>query len=132
MYFLDSSFLIDYADRERGAHDAAVSFLKENENATFAAPSVVVYEIYRGAARTGRGVEAAVEDFGWVRTVGFGDDEAQTAARLYADLLEDGERINSADVLIAAVVMENGGRLVTSDSDFSRVDGLDVVDYRSD
>jgi predicted nucleic acid-binding protein len=132
MYFLDSSFLIDYADADRSGHDAAVSFLEENENSPFAAPSVVMYEIYRGAARTGRGVEAAAEDFGWVRTVGFGDGEAQTAARLYADTLDDGERINSADILIAAVVMENGGRLVTGDSDFSHVDGLDVVDYRSD
>ena len=131
MYFLDSSFLIDYADADRSGHDSAVSFLKENENSPFAAPSVVMYEIYRGAARTGRGVETATEDFGWIQTVGFGEREAQTAARLYADLLDDGERINSADILIAAVVIENGGRLVTSETDFSRIDGLDLVEYRS-
>jgi predicted nucleic acid-binding protein len=28
--------------------------------------------------------------------------------------------------------MENGGRLVTNDSDFSRINGLNVIDYRSD
>jgi predicted nucleic acid-binding protein len=132
MYFLDSSFLIDYADANRNGHEDAVSFLKENENAPFAAPSVVMYEIYRGAARTEKGVEAATEDFGWVMSVGFGDEEAQTAACLYADLLDNGDRINSADILIAAVVMENGGRLVTNDSDFSRINGLNVIDYRSD
>ena len=131
MHFLDSSYLIDYADADRKHHEDAVAFLKANENRPFVAPTLVLYELYRGGTRSGFDVEEIASDFDWIEPVPFSEPTAREAAEIYASLMDAGRPINSADVLVAATVREASGVLVTSDTDFEAVDNLDVVTYRS-
>lgn len=131
MHFLDSSFLLDYADVNQDGHDDAVEFLEANENRPFAAPTLVLYELYRGGVRTGHGVDELASDFDWLEPVPFTEPTAREAAEIYASLMDRGKPINSIDVLIAATARETGGTLVTADSDFEEVRNLDVVNYRS-
>jgi tRNA(fMet)-specific endonuclease VapC len=57
-------------------------------------------------------------------------DAAREAALIEAELLEQGTPINALDMLIAGVVRDAGATLVTRDSDFDSVAGLDVERVR--
>lgn len=60
----------------------------------------------------------------------FGDEEAKQASRLRAKLERAGTPIGPYDVLIAATALAQGATLVTHNvSEFSRVPGLQVVDW---
>lgn len=128
MIAFDTSFLVDYLD----GVEAAASYLEEHSDRPFFAPSLVLFEVYRGAARTGgrEQIERVASSLDWVDPLPLTDAGVQEAAVIEAELLETGERVNLGDTLIAGVVREAGGSLVTADSHFGRVTGLDVVNYR--
>ncbi|ADJ16949.1 PilT protein domain protein (plasmid) [Halalkalicoccus jeotgali B3] len=44
-----------------------------------------------------------------------------------AELLDQGTPINAVDMLIAGIVREAGATIVTRDSDFNRIEGLQVT-----
>ena len=54
-------------------------------------------------------------------------DIARTHARLWADLAQAGALIAAHDLWIAATAITLGLQLVTSDADFDRVPGLEVI-----
>ncbi len=56
-------------------------------------------------------------------------DGAAEAARIDAELHDAGEPIGALDTLVAGVVREAGGIVVTHDDHFERVDDRDVVRY---
>ena len=64
----------------------------------------------------------------FVRVVAVTSATAEHYARLFAELRRAGTPIPLNDVWIAASSFELGARVVTADSDFSRVQGLDVID----
>lgn len=127
MIALDTSFLLDYLD----GVDAAAAYLRDREDKPFFAPSLALFEVYRGAARTeGRdGVDRVATALDWVDPLPLSEPAAREAAVVEAELLEAGDRINLGDALIAGVCRHNGARIVTRDSHFDRVDGLDVDTY---
>ncbi len=49
--------------------------------------------------------------------------------RLSASLRARGESINDFDDLIAAITMTNGAAIVSNDSHFMRIPGLEVILY---
>jgi len=61
----------------------------------------------------------------------FDIDDAHAAARIDAALAREGNRIGPEDVLIAGTAVAKGFILVTSNTrEFSRVDGLQIEDWR--
>ena len=127
MIVLDATFLVDYLNAET----AAAAFLEENREKPFFAPTLALFEAYRGAARTdGRdGLTRVTDALDWIEPLNQTEPVAREAARIEAELLEDGSPINLGDVLIAAVCRHNGGQLVTRDSHFEHVDGLETMSY---
>ena len=127
MIAFDTCFLLDYLD----GVDAAAAFLQEHEDKPFFAPSLALFEVYRGAARTGGrdGVERVTSGLDWVEPLPLTDPAAREAALVEAELLDTGDRINLGDVLVAGVCRHNGARVVTRDSHFDRVDDLAVASY---
>lgn len=127
MIAVDTAFLLDYLD----GRDAAGEFLERNEDRPFVAPSLALFEVYRGAARTGGQdqIGRAASALEWVDPLTLTDACAREAAVIEAELLDDGESINLGDVLIAGVCRHNSATLVTRDSDFDRVTDLDVTSY---
>lgn len=128
MIAADTSFLVDYLDGVQ----AAGAYVEANRDEPITAPSLSLFEVYRGAARAdGRDqVEQAASNLSWIDPLPLDDPAAREAAVIEAELLESGDRINLGDVLVAGVCRRHGARIVTSDSHFDRVDGLDVDDHR--
>lgn len=127
MIAFDTTFLLDYLDGESDAKE----FLEEREDKPFFAPALSLFEVYRGAARTGgrETVEQVASALNWAEPLHLTDATAREAALVEAELLDDGNRINLGDVLVAGVCRHNGARLVTHDEHFDRVDDLTVLAY---
>jgi len=127
MIAFDTSFLLDYLD----GVEATAEFLAGHEEKPFFAPSLALFEVYRGAARTGgsEGIERVASALEWAEPLPLEDAAAKEAALIEAELLDAGERVNLGDTLIAGVCRHNGARIVTRDKHFDRVEGLDVEEY---
>lgn len=127
MIALDTCFLLDYLD----GVDATASYLDARADKPFFAPSLALFEVYRGAARTegSEGIERVASGLDWVEPLGLSEPAAREAALVEAELLDGGDRINLGDALTAGICRHHGARVVTRDGHFDRVDGLDVEGY---
>lgn len=129
MIAFDTPFLIDYLD----AQPVAQEFIDARPDQQFYVPTQVLFEAYRGGARTDRvaGVEWVREALEWLETLAFTEAAADRAARVEAQLLNDGNDINVGDVVVAGTCLHHGADLVTDDGHFDHVDGLEVMRYDS-
>lgn len=127
MHCVDTSFLIDYLNGEPAAED----WLAANESEPIHAPTVALFEVYRGVLRADLpgGLEEATDALAWTVPLPFSDTAAQETARVEHELRTSGAQINYADRQIAGTARDAGATLVTRDVDFRRVDGLQVVRY---
>ena len=127
MIALGTSFLLDYLDGVEGT----ATYLEAKEGKPFFAPSLALFEVYRGVARaSGReGIERVESDLDWVDPLPLSEPAAREAALVEAQLLDSGNRINLGDALIAGICRHHGARIVTRDSHFDRVDDLEVDGY---
>ena len=127
MIAFDTSFLLDYLD----GVDAAATFLDERKSKPFFAPSLALFEVYRGAARAGgrSQMERAASGLDWIEPLPLTEPAAREAALVEAELRDAGNPINLGDTLIAGICRHNGARVVTRDSHFDRVDDLEVATY---
>ena len=130
MHCLDASALIDYLHGVPEIGD----FIRDHQREPLFAPTIALHETFVGAARTrgDAGVERARDDLDWVEPVALSVGAAAEAARIDAELHDSGTAIGSLDTLIAGVVRDAGGSIVTRDDHFERVDGLTVVRYDVD
>jgi tRNA(fMet)-specific endonuclease VapC len=127
--YLDSSFLIDYTD---GDEDATLDYLNDHSNDRFFISTLSLYELYLGAALSGAGDEGMDEirrGLHWADIDPFEEGDAMEAARIRGELSAGGEQINLADVLIAGAARRMGESVVTRDTDFEAVDGLETDSY---
>ncbi|WP_255198501.1 type II toxin-antitoxin system VapC family toxin [Halorarius litoreus] len=127
MNCLDTNALIDYLEGE----PAIAAYLEISQQPYFA-PTIALHEVFVGAARLqgADGVDSAREDLDWLEPLPLTVDGAAEAARIDAELHSDGTPIGALDTLIAGVVREAGGTIVTADSHFDQVDDLATVNYR--
>lgn len=127
MIALDATFLLDYLDGESSAAD----YLGDHAEKPFFAPTLALFETYRGAARVAgaAGIERVVADLDWVEPLPFEEAAAREAAKIESELLDAGQPINLGDVLIAGVCRLHGATLVTRDEDFDAIDGLETDPY---
>lgn len=127
MIAFDTTFLLDYLDGD----DDAEAFLGEHPDKPFFAPSLAMFEVYRGAARTGgrEQVGRVADGLDWVEPLPVTDAAVREAALVEAELLDTGNRINLGDVLIAGICRHNGASIVTRDDHFDRVEDLDALAY---
>lgn len=127
MIAFDTTFLIDYLD----GIEATVTYLDSHEEKPLLAPSLSLFEVYRGAARTGGRdqIERVAAGLDWVEPLPVTEPAVREAALVESELLAAGEPVNLGDTLIAGVCRHNGTRLVTRDEHFEQVEGLDVDSY---
>lgn len=100
-----------------------------SEGSSIAVPSLALYELWYGVARSERRNENAerlrVFLSGDIGIVAFGDEDAAAAGDLRATLEAVGTPIGPYDLLIAVQALRSGTTLVTANvSEFSRVRGL--------
>jgi predicted nucleic acid-binding protein len=84
---LDTAFLLDYLD----GVDATRSFIEAYDQQPFFAPSLALFEVYRGAARAGgeEALDRAASALEWVEPLPLDDAAAREAASVEADLLDE-------------------------------------------
>lgn len=96
-------------------------------------PKIVDYEVQRGLV-AGRKDRILREYMAFRNTMEVGvidDDIWQKAVEVYASLSQKGKPIGDGDTLIAAFCLAHGYTVVTNNvSDFERVDGLDIVNWK--
>lgn len=114
MTFLDSSVIIDML----AGVDSTVEFVEE-QGEPYLTSSICVMEVLDGklGSRT-TDIVTARQDFDGVRSLDLTEDISLKAARIQDELLDDGRRMATRDLLIAATACSTGDHLVVADSDF--------------
>jgi tRNA(fMet)-specific endonuclease VapC len=108
-----------------------------SEGASIAVPSVVLYELWYGVARSERRRENAerlrVFLSGNINIVPFDEEDAVAAGDLRAALETAGTPIGPYDLLIAGQALRSRTTLVTANvSEFARVRGLALQDWTTE
>jgi len=129
MYALDTNS-VSYFLKGRGR---VAQHLLAQPPANVGLPSVVLYELEYGAARSQApaDLKARLDALlRFLRVLPFGEAEARAAARIRARLEGEGKPIGPLDVLVAATALEQQAVLVTHNTrEFRRVTGLRVEDW---
>ncbi|MDR9430724.1 MAG: PIN domain-containing protein [Natronomonas sp.] len=131
MTFLDSSVIIDMLE---GVPDV-VEYV-EDRGQPYLTSALCVFEVIDGELGAGTtDVVAVRQDFGGVQSLDLNENIALEAGRIQGRLLDDGERMATRDLLIAATARSTGAELVVADSDFETrllTDLLNVTNLRNE
>lgn len=129
MYVLDTNTLIYYFRNQGGVARKLLSVLPSE----IAVPSIVVYELERGIAKStsprkrARQLEVLLQS---IQTLPFGNREAKAAAQISRDLEAMGTPIGPLDTLIAGTAVSHRATLVTNNQrEFGRVRGLHLDNW---
>ncbi|WP_290595845.1 MULTISPECIES: type II toxin-antitoxin system VapC family toxin [unclassified Archaeoglobus] len=127
MFCLETTFLVDLL---KGKKRAIETYKKIRDSKLFTT-SISAWELIRGPKLVGRKkeFEDALEMLENIDILPFSFNSAKIAVEVERHLREKGMEINLVDVLIASVAIEHGLKLVTRDEHFSRIKGLEVVNY---
>lgn len=129
MTFLDSSVIIDLLE---GVPDV-VEYI-DSRSQPFLTSTICVFEVIDGRVGSGEtDVVSVRQDFGGVRSLDLNEQIALEAGRMQDQLMDDGERMATRDLLIAATARSTGSELVVADSDFQTrllTDLMDVTNLR--
>lgn len=130
-YLLDSGIVSDWIDRRNSVDRRVAEALRRGDRIGIGTP--VIGELWGGvefsntSERNRTSLARAVSRVTrWV----FDEHAAREYGRLYADLRRRGRIIPQIDLQIAAIALSLGNcTVVTKDSDFQAIAGLDVEDW---
>lgn len=131
MLCLESSLLVDALDPDRTGHDDARTFLERHRNQPLFLPTICVWEVLRGPAKSGN--EAGYADtankleFGF--QLPFDGAAAREAATIELEQMQKGQPLNVRDYAVAGTVRHYGGTIATRDERFNSISALNVVTY---
>jgi tRNA(fMet)-specific endonuclease VapC len=114
MIFLDTDILSYYFSGNAIIRDKLLKVVQSGNKICLTC--INVYEILKGLKyRNNANKENLFRAFLKHSTVcGFDDDSISHAANIYADLRSKGRTVGDADILIASIVISNGGILVSN------------------
>jgi tRNA(fMet)-specific endonuclease VapC len=131
LILLDTNVIVHYLKGD----PAIVARIHKASRGELAIPAIVVYELEYGTlrsklpARRRRELEAGLAH---IQHVPFDSVAAMAAASIRIELEKEGSTIGPLDILIAGTAVSRGAVLVTNNAtEFSRVPGLRVLDWRS-
>lgn len=127
-YCLESNFIIDLLNGK----DNAVQLYDEIKGATLAVTaiaSVALFEILRGKEQNQDKIQKFEELRQKMIVLPFGENEAEEAGEIEKSIHQRGLTISPLDLLIGATAKLSGAILVSNDSDYQRIDGLQLRNY---
>lgn len=127
-YCLESNFIIDLLNGKENA----VSLYEEIKNAPLAITaiaSVALFEILRGKEQNQNKIQKFEELRQKMTVLPFGEIEAEEASQIEKAIHQKGQTISPLDLLIGATAKTNEAILVSNDSDYNRIDGLQLKNY---
>ncbi|MBU4422125.1 type II toxin-antitoxin system VapC family toxin [Patescibacteria group bacterium] len=125
---MESDFIINLLDGEVNA----VQFYEGVKNsllAITAVTSVTLFEILRGREQNQSKIQKFDELRRKLEVLPFGEKEAEEASRIEIALHQRGFTIEPDDLFIGATAKTNEAILVSNDSDYNRIDGLQLKNY---
>lgn len=131
MTVVDSTFLIDLMRGDPGAY----TFLQgwEAEGWPVHAPTVAVYELHRGLARSDRPtleLERIRQVLSTLSLLPMDAEAAKIGGQIEGALKEAGTPIGVEDCMIAGIALRHGHAVLTRNTkDFGRIQGLDILEY---
>ena len=127
-YCLESNFIIDLLNGKNNA----VQLYEEIKNTPFAITviaSVALFEILRGEEQNQNKIQKFEELRQKMAVLPFGEKEAEEASQIGKAIHQKGQTISPLDLLIGATAKTNFAILVSNDSDYQRIDGLQLKNY---
>jgi len=114
MIFLDTDILSYYFSGNAAIRDKLLKAVQSGHKLSLT--SINIYEILKGLKyKNNKNKENLFRDFLKNAIVcGLDDNSISLAASIYADLKNKGKTIGDADILIASIVINNGGILVSN------------------
>ena len=115
------------------ANSSLISLLSEHVPSDFAVPSVVVYELYWGAYKSGKVAENVTRvDALRFEVLDLSAADAKAAGLIRADLYRKGTPIGAYDLLIAGQAVSRSLTLITNNvKEFRRVENLIYEDWQT-
>ena len=126
MKVLDSSFCADFL---RG-RESAKEYRLDNRGESLILTSVGYDELYHGAVKEGRDPVLVDDNLPWMEQLDYNRSHALEGARIWQELNEKGQRIQHPDMMLAGIARVLDVPVVTADSGFERIEGLDVENHR--
>jgi len=127
-YCLESNFIIDLLNGKANA----VTVYEEIKNASLtitAIASVALFEIIRGKEQNQTKIQRFEELRKTLEVLPFGEREAEEASQIEKIIRQNGFTISALDLLIGATAKTNGAILLSNDSDYNRIEGLQLKNY---
>ncbi len=127
MVCLDTNILIEILREDVDSTELEERLSNQNVCIT----SVTVFELWCGILLKRKDAERRAFE-ALLRSLDVLEMDAESAkisAEIYISSRKNGVEIPPLDAMIAGIVRRYGERLVTRDKHFSRIDGLEVVEY---
>lgn len=129
-YFLDTNICVYFL---KGQNEILKRTIFSVRPSDIKIPSITKAELLYGAEKSQKRDENISRIYRFLipyEIVGFNSEESEEYSRIRADLEKKGQIIGPNDILIAAIVKANNGTLVTHNTkEFSRVEGLRLLDW---
>ena len=130
MIFLDTNIISYYFNGSIEIKEKLLEAIDNDEN--IATTIINVYEILKGLRwKNNNNKEKLFKDFVEnVLVFTIDNNVIELAANIYADLRKQGKIIGDADILIAAIVMNNKGKLVSNNiKHYENIKNLNLVNW---
>lgn len=130
MACLDTTFLVDLLRGKSEVSKLMEEIDKNEEIIAIAAPSVM--EIWLGAclSKASKAEKDKVNDLlKSFDILELDEKSAKEAGEIEARLIGEGKIIETEDVMIAAIAKVHGEKIVTRDSHYTKIHGLNVLKY---
>ena len=127
-YCLESNFIIDLLN---GKENAVLVYeeIKNTSLSITAIASVALFEILRGKEQNQTKIQKFEELRQTLEVLPFGEREAEEASQIEKTIHQNGFTISALDLLIGATAKTNGAILLSNDSDYNRIEGLQLRNY---
>jgi predicted nucleic acid-binding protein len=125
---LESNFIIDLLN---GKENAVLVYeeIKNTSLSITAIASVALFEILRGKEQNQTKIQKFEELRQTLEVLSFGEREAEEASQIEKTIHQNGFTISALDLLIGATAKTNGAILLSNDSDYQRIEGLQLRTY---
>lgn len=133
-YLLDTGIASDYINRRAGVYERAREAVARGDRIGIGTP--VLGELWAGvhySATRARNEKRLKRQLADLTIWPFDNVAAEEYGRLYAELRSTGRPMQQVDIQVAAIALSLGRcTVVTKDSDFAAIAGLDLEDWSSD
>jgi tRNA(fMet)-specific endonuclease VapC len=130
MIFLDTNILSYYFAGNIKIRDKILETINAGEE--IGLTSITVYEILKGYRwRKNKNKEKMFKEcMDSIPIFSLDDETIEAAANIYADLRSKGKTVSDADILIAAIVISNRGKLVSNNTKhFKDIKNLPLINW---